>query len=49
MSRLTAEAISLSFEQRGQRRAILRDLSLGLAKGESLVVLVLRAAASRHC
>ena len=39
MSRLTAEAISLSFEQRGQRRAILRDLSLGLAKGESLVVL----------
>uniref|UniRef100_UPI0019532930 ATP-binding cassette domain-containing protein n=1 Tax=Stenotrophomonas maltophilia TaxID=40324 RepID=UPI0019532930 len=31
--------ISLSFEQRGQRRAILRDLSLGLAKGESLVVL----------
>ncbi|MGN5788058.1 ATP-binding cassette domain-containing protein, partial [Pseudomonas aeruginosa] len=39
MSRLTAEAISLSVEQRGQRRAILRDLSVGLAKGDSLVVL----------
>ena len=39
MSRLTAEAISLSFEQRGQRRAILRDLSLGLPRASSLVVL----------
>ncbi len=49
MSRLTAEAISLSFEQRGQRRAILRDLSLGLARASRWWCWVLRAAASRHC
>jgi len=39
MSRLTAEAVSLTFQQNGRERVVLRDLSLSLAKGESLVVL----------
>ncbi len=39
MSRLTAEAVSLTFQQRGRERVVLQDLTLSLAKGESLVVL----------
>ncbi|MBO3275161.1 taurine ABC transporter ATP-binding protein [Pseudomonas schmalbachii] len=39
MSRLTAEGVSLSFQQHGRTRQVLRDLNLSLAKGESLVVL----------
>ena len=39
MSRLTAEAVSLTFQQNGRERVVLQDLSLSLAKGESLVVL----------
>ncbi|KRV63424.1 taurine ABC transporter ATP-binding protein [Pseudomonas citronellolis] len=39
MSRLTAEAVSLSFPQHGQTRRVLHELTLDVAKGESLVVL----------
>lgn len=39
MSRLTAEAVSLTFQQQGRERVVLQDLTLSLAKGESLVVL----------
>ena len=39
MSRLTAEAVSLSFQQHGQTRRVLHELTLDVAKGESLVVL----------